>query len=927
MKVHLLLITFLIKHSLVIAVELPKAIGVQYGFIENKGQIIDQNNLLNKEVFYLYNCFGLNVQLKRSGFSYEVIKTESKPKVKKGSEADYHGKFDESENVTIYTHRIDILFIGALPNSKITTSEPIASYINYYTTGTPEVGVTNVHHYKKVLYHNIYPNIDVEFLLSDEKQFGGFKYNFIIHPGGNPKEIQIQVNGANYISLSEVKSILIETDYGKIEEIIPYSYQLNEQNRQEEVKATFKLINYQILNLFGVDVKNYNPSKTVVIDPVPWATYFGGSNSDQSYDIAKDKNGNLLFAGYTNSTSNIATTGSYKNIFSGGSWDVFIAKFSSSGGRIWCTYYGGSGNYDYGFSIAIDTSQNILIAGQTNSDTGIATTGAFQTSIGGNSDAFIAKFNSSGIRLWATYYGGMNLDVAYGIITDVGCNVILVGATQSWSGIASSGAFDTIYSGNNDVFLAKLNQSGNRLWGTYYGSSGNDIGKGVAIDSSSNVLITGSTTSTSEIATIGAYQTTYGGGSGLGDAFVAKFNSAGVISWATYYGGAGIDAGNDVTTDVSKNVCVTGFTSSNTGIATFYSTTDTSITYAGFQTTYGGGNSWYGDAFVTKFTPRGRLVWGTYYGGNGDDRGFGITIDSGTNILFIGCTSSTNNIASTGAHQTYYAGGYGSWGDAFFAKFSANGVRYWGTYYGGTGDDGGCGIVADSVSNVFISGITNSTSGIATSGSFQATNAGGYDAFLSAFINNGTLSVKLTDFSVHRIKNNAIVNWTTAQEINTERFEVERQVASSQWRVVGSIKSIGNSNTFRNYQFTDNIQSAINNQQQTIYYRLRIIDTDGSFSYSKIVSINLDEEAEENISVFPNPFDETVFIKVASISNQQAKITLRDITGKIISTEHFGITSGLTLHSLNDMAALQNGLYFLTIELNGKVQTIKIVKN
>ena len=202
-----------------------------------------------------------------------------------------------------------------------------------------------------------------------------------------------------------------------------------------------------------------------------------------------------------------------------------------------------------------------------------------------------------------------------------------------------------------------------------------------------------------------------------------------------------------------------------------------------------------------------------------------------------------------------------------------------------------------------------------------------FQKFYTGTNSSNTLPVNLLDISAHKIKINAIVNWTTAQEINSNAFEVERAFVIGNWSLIGKVKAAGNSNSVKIYQFIDNLSSIQKPASNIIYYRLRIIDTDGSFSYSKIVSINWDEEAEENISVFPNPFDENVFIKVASISNQQAKITLRDITGKIISTEHFEINSGLTIRDLHNVVALQHGLYFITIELNGKVQTIKIVKN
>ena len=232
-KKSLLLIFLIACFQSSFASNISKPVSSQFGFIENKGQIIDQNNNLNPTVLYLYNGNGLHVQLKQTGFSYEVIKTEAKTKT--GNEQNFPSKFvQDSLDYTFLVHRIDISFVGANTNSKIISSDAAPDYINYYTTGTSEAGVTNVHHYKKVLYQNIYNNIDVEFVLNDEKQNGAFKYNFIVHPNGNVNDIQLKLDGANNTSLTTDGHITIETAYGNIDESIPLSFQLDENNKDRK---------------------------------------------------------------------------------------------------------------------------------------------------------------------------------------------------------------------------------------------------------------------------------------------------------------------------------------------------------------------------------------------------------------------------------------------------------------------------------------------------------------------------------------------------------------------------------------------------------------------------------------------------------------------------------------------------------------------
>ena len=154
------------------------------GFNENKGQIIDQDNNLNPGVLYLLNTPGMNVQLRRGGFSYDVYSIKKEAQRHEGTEAQhysYAGTSIQDQGSSIRFHRIDFDLVGSNPNYKIITSEPSTDYRNYYTTGTPVEGITFVRSFQSVTYKNIHPNVDLEFLIDDTV---GFKYNFIVHPDG-----------------------------------------------------------------------------------------------------------------------------------------------------------------------------------------------------------------------------------------------------------------------------------------------------------------------------------------------------------------------------------------------------------------------------------------------------------------------------------------------------------------------------------------------------------------------------------------------------------------------------------------------------------------------------------------------------------------------------------------------------------------------
>lgn len=228
-----------------------------------------------------------------------------------------------------------------------------------------------------------------------------------------------------------------------------------------------------------------------------WDTFYGGEGADDGTSCAVDAAGNVYLTGLTSSQTGIAS-GGFQTAYSGGLTDAFLVKFDSSGNRKWSTYYGGPGD-DYAHACAIDSKGNTFIAGYTTSLTDIAS-GGFQSAHGnGLTDAFLVKFDSTGNRAWGTYYGGDELDRGGGCATDAAGNVYLSGYTASKSGIASGGFQNTFGGAGLDAFLVKFNESGARLWGTYYGGSGYDDGYDCAVDGQF-VYLTGSTESTNGIA-------------------------------------------------------------------------------------------------------------------------------------------------------------------------------------------------------------------------------------------------------------------------------------------------------------------------------------------------------------------------------------------------------------------------------------------
>lgn len=388
--------------------------------------------------------------------------------------------------------------------------------------------------------------------------------------------------------------------------------------------------------------------------------------------------------------------------------------------RSWGTFYGGESD-DRGYACSTDRAGNVIMSGQTgsNSGTSIATTGSHQAYLGMTVGAFLVKFNSSGVRLWSTYYG--TLSRGYCCTTDASGNIFMGGSTSEQSGnggIATPGSHQPTTMGF-DAFLAKFNSAGVRQWGTYYGGASGDNGMSCCTDNAGNVYLAGYGTSTTGIATVGSYQAGALGGS-LGSAFLVKFNASGARQWGTYYGGTGGAGGNFCATDANNNVFLAGSACPAAG---------TEVASAGAHQAACAGVC---DAFLAKFDANGVRKWGTYYGGAGNDAGYACATDKFGNCYLSGNTESVSvsGIASSGCHQATHGGASS---DGYLAKFDSSGVRQWGTYYGGYGNDQAPACATDPRGYVYIAGTTDTNFGtaIATLGSHQPYYSLG---FLSAFL-------------------------------------------------------------------------------------------------------------------------------------------------------------------------------------------------
>ena len=357
------------------------------------------------------------------------------------------------------------------------------------------------------------------------------------------------------------------------------------------------------------------------------------------------------------------------------------------------------------------------------------------------------------VLFFSTYLGGSVADEGHGIAVDAAGNAYVTGFTGSTdltsTNFPTASPLQAASGGLTDVFVAKLNATGSALlYSTYLGGSGDDVGKGIAVDAAGNAYVTGRTGSTnfptcpsslSSCASTTGTPLQAANGGGAFDAFVAKLNASGTaIIYSTYLGGSDQDDGHSIAVDNSGSAYVTGTTRS-----------PNFPTKNPLQAANGGGV----DAFVAKINAAGlALVYSTYLGGATDDQGTGIAVDTGGNVYVSGLTTSPNfptcpfaallsPCASIGTPlQATNAGGE----DAFVAKLSSTGASLlYSTYLGGTGFDAGTSIAVDGMGNAYVTGNTTSTN-FPTQNPFQGSNAGNFDVFITKLNASGSALVYST---------------------------------------------------------------------------------------------------------------------------------------------------------------------------------------
>jgi Beta-propeller repeat/Domain of unknown function DUF11 len=598
---------------------------------------------------------------------------------------------------------------GANSSARVSGASPLPGKSSYFIGNDPSKWHRDIPQFARVQYEAVYPGVNLVYY-GDQ---GQLEYDFRVAPAADPSQIALSFKGASArIESGDSGDLVLSTANGDVRLHAPRIYQPaapQSGNGEKTIAGAFRQL---ADNKIGFTIGDYDHSRELVIDPVlSYSTYLGGSGTESRVSLAVDAAGFIYVAGSTDSATFLFPNSppALPPLQSPPALaeDIFIAVIDPflppTQQLLYATYLGGSGS-DLAAGIAVSTDVDssttgidVYVAGSTTSPD-FPTNGVnapFQaTPAEPGTHGFVSRLNlgTTAALRYSTYLSGTNptgdaSDTVTGLAIDDQGDAFVTGITtstndQSNGFPANPDGFQTTSFAHSQFFASKINTKGtgpqSMIYSTYLGGgnpqSGQTQGGGIAVDTTGNMYITGATN--------------FLQGTGLNGEAKFPLNNA--------YQSCLDEAG--------KTACTLN--------------NPTAL-----------------DAFVAKITPKPGFtlpVYCTYLGGNGDDIGFGIAVDTSNNAYITGSTFSTDWLFPTSAFQTLYGGG----GDAFIAKIgnltgSAYPLTYF-TYLGGSGSDVGQAIQVDSVQSAHVAGTTSSTNFPITTNTYQKTYAGAEDAFVAS---------------------------------------------------------------------------------------------------------------------------------------------------------------------------------------------------
>jgi gliding motility-associated-like protein len=550
----------------------------QMEFVQNKGQ---WNSKINYKGDFKTGAF----YLENKGFTVKLNNAADLKRLFKQEHGDVKKSPKDNPNEILHSFAYNVKFLGGAENPERLPDKPLPTYNNYFIGNNSAKWAGDCKIYTAITYKDVYPNIDVRYYSTQ----GQLKYDFIIHPGGNPASIALRYDGVQSLQVIN-KELIIGTSVGDVKELNPYSYQTN-VNTKTVVETKYVVKD----NVVSFNVRNYNPAATLIIDPqLIFSTFTGSAASDWGYAATPGPDGSFFAGGIAFDNGYPTSVGAYQTAFAGGEYDISIFKFSANGTqRLYATYLGGN-NKEQPHSMIADAAGNLIVAGRS-----ISANYPLLTSIpatGAGYDIVITKFNATGtVLLGSVKIGGAGDDAVniedkevqngdtsirrnYGddarseVILDAANNVILASCTKSNNFPVTAALQPAFGGGIQDGVVLKLTANlSSIIFSTYYGGNKNEACFVAAINPITGNLYIGGATESNNLPgnTAGTVNPNYLGGI---DGFVTEFqpNGSSIIK-TTYIGTSAVDAVYGLKFDKYGFPYIMGTTTGNwTAINAFY---------------------------------------------------------------------------------------------------------------------------------------------------------------------------------------------------------------------------------------------------------------------------------------------------------------------------------------------------------------------
>ena len=650
---------------------------------------------------------------------------------------------------------IEFDLVGANPNPAVAGENLQPGKANFFVGKDPQKWQTNVPIYRQVRYTNIYPGIDLVYYGNQSR----VEHDFVIAPGADPRQIQMDIKGVDRLSLDRNGDLVLHKGSDEVRLQAPILYQ-EFHGLRVPVAGTYSLQNASHISF---TLGQYDKTMPLVIDPVlVYGTFLGGLADDQAVGISVDSAGSAYVVGSTQSTN--FPLASLNGPPPSGT-NVFVAKLDVSGSSlVYADYIGGSSD-DYPSAMVMDGSNRVFITGYTYSGD-YPTVNPYQANFAGALDGFVTEVASDGASLlYSSYLGGSDYDFPSGVALDPTGDIFIAGSTYSQD-FPVANAFQSTVSPNQNGyfgqygFLTELTPDGSTLvYSTYFAGSQNIVQScngqpcwpapqsaisGVAVDGAGNAYVAGDTNTYDFPIIEGAYQTSNTTTYDQQVGFVSKFDSSGNLAYSTYF--EAVPENNSyffisaIAVDQAGSAYISGASYSSGALPlTTPNLCDPAISGCSI-------------GFITKFDPTGAsLVYSTYLAANIDAYPQSVRVDSSGDAYVLSQSGGGDPSQLVNPIEVFT-----SQEDVLVQEIDpTGGTQLFSTFLGGYGDEFPSGIALDSAAAIYVTGSTNSTDYPITAAALQNTLGGNYDAFVikigTAVAPAVSISPSLVQFSIRPV--------------------------------------------------------------------------------------------------------------------------------------------------------------------------------